>query len=268
MYNKLFTKILDSSIWLENQPTRIVWITFIACMDQDGIVALSSIGNVANRARVSNQEAEEALQCLESPDIHNPDQDHEGRRVERIPGIGWLVMNAGKYRDIVKAETARAQNRERVRRHRKKQNVMECNDDVMDTNESVTPSEAEAEADTKKKEARVNSKKQTQSDWLAVLKNESIYAHINFDQEIGKATVWIKNHPGRQLTKGFFINWINKIEAPLSVTTSTQVFDGCDICRNHPNRPLLTTRKPGMILDLERSLMMPCECRLKLNGST
>lgn len=147
MYNKLFTKILDSSIWLENQPTRIVWITFIAMMDMDGMVALSSVGNVANRARVSIEEADEAIHCLESPDTFNPDQDHEGRRIERIPGTGWIVLNSGKYRDIVKAETARAQNRERVKRHRMHAKDTECNGDVMVGNESVMPSESESNSD-------------------------------------------------------------------------------------------------------------------------
>ena len=121
MYNKLFEKILDSSIWLESSPTRIVWITFLAMMDQDGFVALSSDGNVANRARVSEKEAIKAIAALESPDQYNPDQEQEGRRIERIPGTGWLVLNASKYRDIIKAETARAQNRERVRKHRAKE---------------------------------------------------------------------------------------------------------------------------------------------------
>lgn len=139
MYNKLFTKILDSSIWLESTPTRIVWITFLAMMDQDGTVALSSIGNVSNRARVTEQEATEAINCLESPDHFNPDQDNEGRRIERIPGMGWFVLNAAKYRDIIKAETARAANRERVQRHRAK-----SNGGVMGGNETVMPSDAGA----------------------------------------------------------------------------------------------------------------------------
>lgn len=146
MYNKLFTKILDSSIWLENQPTRIVWITFIACMDQDGVVALSSVGNVANRARVSLEEAEAAIHCLESPDIYNPDQEQEGRRIERIPGVGWVVLNAQKYRDIIKAETARMQTRERTKAWRERHKNGDGDADVTVCDENVTPSEAETEA--------------------------------------------------------------------------------------------------------------------------
>ncbi len=151
MYNKLFTKILDSSVWLEATPTRIVWVTFIACMDQDSTVALSSIGNVAARARVTDEEAAEAVACLEAPDSRNPDQDQEGRRIERIPGVGWHVINGQKYRDIVTAETIRAQNRARARKHRESRNVTQYNGTVTHHHENVTPSEAEAEANTKAK---------------------------------------------------------------------------------------------------------------------
>jgi hypothetical protein len=119
VYNKLFTKILDSTIWLEADATRLVWITFIAIMDEDGFVALSSIGNVAARARVSTEDAQAAIATLESPDKADPDQEHEGRRVERVP-YGWMVLNAKKYRDIIKRETAREQTRIRVQRHREK----------------------------------------------------------------------------------------------------------------------------------------------------
>jgi hypothetical protein len=157
VYNKLFTKILDSSIWLEPTPTRIVWVTFIACMDQDGIVQLSSVGNVANRARVTEDEAGEAITCLESPDQRNPDQDHEGRRIERVPGVGWFVINHQKYRDIVTAEMVRAGNRERAKRHRESlKNVT-----VTERHEKVTPSVlvSIAVAEEKKKEQAPSAQK-------------------------------------------------------------------------------------------------------------
>ncbi len=146
MYNKLFTKILDSSIWLEPTPVRIVWVTFLAMMDQDGTVALSGIGNVANRARVTEEEATEAINVLESPDARNPGQDNDGRRIERIPGVGWMVLNSKKYRDIIKAETARMQTRERVRKHRGNA-VTKCNENVTPSvSEAVSISESKAHA--------------------------------------------------------------------------------------------------------------------------
>lgn len=138
MYNKLFTKILDSSIWLESMPTRIVWLTFIAVMDEHGFCQFAAVGNVANRARVSLIEAQEALRCLESPDKESGDPENEGRRIERVPG-GWMVLNAQKHRSMVTRAIIQEQTRERVKRHRAKKR---------DGNASVTPSEAIAEADT------------------------------------------------------------------------------------------------------------------------
>ena len=62
MYNKLFTRILDSSIWLEDSDTRIVWIMLLAVMDQDGFCRFASPANIARRARVSPAAAVAALQ--------------------------------------------------------------------------------------------------------------------------------------------------------------------------------------------------------------
>lgn len=152
MYNKLFTKILDSTIWLQPDATRLVWITFLAVMDEDGFVALSSVGNVASRARVSTEAAELAIKTLEEPDLTEPPQEHEGRRIERVP-YGWMVLNAGKYRDIIKRETAREQTRIRVARYREKH---QGNARVTQANEKLTPSVSvsvsvsEAEAEEKK----------------------------------------------------------------------------------------------------------------------
>jgi len=143
VYNKLFQKILDSSIWLEDAHVRLVWITFLAAMDKDGVVALSAPGNVAARARVSQEQAENALEVLEAPDQRSPGQEHEGRRIERIQGVGWLVFNARKYRDIQRAEDSREQVRRRVAKHRAI-NVTPRNA----CNENVTTSSVSADACT------------------------------------------------------------------------------------------------------------------------
>lgn len=144
MYNKLFTKILDSTIWLEPDATRLVWITFLAVMDEDGFVALSSVGNVASRARVSLEAAEASVKALEAPDVADPTQEHEGRRIERVP-YGWMVLNANKYRDIIRRETAREETRVRVAKFRAKAG----NAGVTHSNEKVTLSVSDAVAVSK-----------------------------------------------------------------------------------------------------------------------
>lgn len=119
MYNKLFTKILDSSIWLESTPTRIVWLTMIAVMDEVGFAQFASVGNVAHRARVTLEEANKALHTLESPDPASSDPANGGKRLQRLPG-GWLVLNAEKHRAIVSRVVVQEQTRARVRKFRQR----------------------------------------------------------------------------------------------------------------------------------------------------
>ena len=147
MYNKLFSKIITSSIWLEPDPTRIIWITLLATMDQDGIATYASIANLAHTARIELEAAKEAIAGLEGPDEDSGDKDNEGRRIERIPG-GWLVLNAEKYRRLVSREVVREQTRERVAKHRdrKKSGIVNVTG-VTKCNIRVTPSEADSDSD-------------------------------------------------------------------------------------------------------------------------
>ncbi|SEB98174.1 hypothetical protein SAMN05443244_2342 [Terriglobus roseus] len=161
MYNKIFSKILDSSVWFESNATRLVWITFLAAMDQDGMCELASPLVVAHRARVSVDEAEAALAILEAPDRYSSDTDHEGRRIERTAG-GWLILNAHKYREISTAANKREKTRARVRAYRVRRNAVAnsgsgnaaeavCNAESVTANDVVTTSEAEAETETEEK---------------------------------------------------------------------------------------------------------------------
>lgn len=149
MYNKIFTKILDSSIWMEPTPTRIVWLTMLAAMDEDGFVQFASIPNLAHRAILPIPETTEAVKTLESPDINSSDPDNEGRRIEKVPG-GWIVLNAKKYRELVTRVVVKEQTRLRVAAHREKKKS--CNANVTPRNESVTPSDTESKADSDTKE--------------------------------------------------------------------------------------------------------------------
>lgn len=119
MFTKLFYRILDSSIWLEPHATRIVWVTLLAAMDEDGYAHFSTVENLASRARVTLEECENALKCFLSPDTKSPHQEHEGRRVERVPG-GFMILNAPKYRALARREQSLQQNRLRVAKFREK----------------------------------------------------------------------------------------------------------------------------------------------------
>lgn len=120
VYNRLFTKILDSSIWLEPCTTRIVWVTLIAAMDEDGYAHFSAIENLACRARVSVKDTQKAIDCFIAPDVNSSNPENEGRRIERVPG-GFFILNAPEHRKLLNREISREQVRLRVARHREKQ---------------------------------------------------------------------------------------------------------------------------------------------------
>ena len=145
MYNKLFTSILDSSIWLEEPTTKVVWVTLIAAMDEDGFAHFSAVQNLANRAVLSLSETKAAVKILESPDANSADKEFDGRRIERVPG-GWMVLNARKYRYLATRAIAKEKVRRRVEKFRLKkrttpQNGNQCNADVTNPPRAdVTPS--------------------------------------------------------------------------------------------------------------------------------
>jgi len=116
MYTKLFSHITESTVWQEDDHTRIVWITMLAMSDREGYVR-ASIPGLAGRARVPLVSVESALEKLSSPDKYSQTQEHEGRRIERLEG-GWFILNYTKYRDMQRAEERREYMREYQRDRR------------------------------------------------------------------------------------------------------------------------------------------------------
>ena len=240
MYNKIFTKILDSSIWLEPNATRIVWITFLAAMDEEGFVQFASIRNVAHRANVSIEDAQSAVASLEGPDPDSGDPHEDGRRIEKVEG-GWTVLNADKHRKIATREHQKALNRERVKRHRSSK----CNAPVMEANETVTPSEAEANAEAedleagdpsgsgasssgseKKPQKKPKAKpkpKLTDEEWIAGLKADKAYQGIDVDREFAKMARWCGEKKA-QPTRLRFVRWLNRIDPPMEGPGKTKEF--------------------------------------------
>lgn len=101
-YAKLFSCIVTSSIWCEDNATLRVWIAMLATKNHDGIVE-GSIPGFASLARVTREEMRRAIEILSSPDPDSRTQDHDGRRIEVIPG-GWRVINHDKYRNLCQSQ--------------------------------------------------------------------------------------------------------------------------------------------------------------------
>ena len=66
-YTKLFQSILQSSLWVEDAETKVVWITMLALSDRHGEIQ-ASIPGLARTAGVSVDSCERIISKLASPD--------------------------------------------------------------------------------------------------------------------------------------------------------------------------------------------------------
>ena len=115
-FTKLFSSITESTIWVEDDGTRLVWITMLAMADRYGRV-YGSIPGLGSRARVSLAATEAAIEKFLGPDKYSRTEDFEGRRIEKIDG-GWRLLNYEKYRELRDDEVRKEQNRMAKRRSR------------------------------------------------------------------------------------------------------------------------------------------------------
>ena len=117
-YSKLFSSILDSTIWSESVTTKIMWVTMLAMTDSAGCV-FASVPGLAKRAGVTIGEGETALKCFMSPDPYSRTKDHEGRRIKEIDG-GWQLLNYDKYSQAKSREQRNEYQRLQMRARREK----------------------------------------------------------------------------------------------------------------------------------------------------
>lgn len=121
------------------------------------------------------------------------------------------IISRRRQRDLKYKEN----NRLYVARHREK-GECKTNVSIQSKSKSKNKIREEDKSDAEASENRAQKPSQISNDeWLATLKNEPLYSHVDIDREYRKATLWIEDHPNRRLTKTFFKNWINKIEPPL-----------------------------------------------------
>ena len=146
-YTKLFNSILASTVWMEPDHTRLVWITMLALADRYGFVP-ASVPGLASLARISKEKCEEALVTLSSPDPDSRSTAFDGRRIEKVEG-GWNLLNYETYRRKLSVEERREYNAMKQREHRErlKQSAMS-----LTSEQSVHIAEAEADTEAKVKQ--------------------------------------------------------------------------------------------------------------------
>lgn len=145
-YTKLFNTILASTIWREDDRTRIVWITMLAAADRDGVVE-ASVPGLADFARVPVEDCRRALEALSRPDPDSRSKEYSGRRIEPVEG-GWRLLNHAKYRAKMNSDDRREYLRKKQAEYRKRKQASTHVNNVSDKSTVLTHAEAEAKADT------------------------------------------------------------------------------------------------------------------------
>lgn len=121
-YVKVFQSILDSTVWQEALPTKVVWITMLAMKDRRGYVG-ASVPGLAKRAGVTLSECEAALAKFMAPDPYSRTKANDGRRIEEVAG-GWVILNHSLYRDKMSPEDRREYQRVKQAEYRKRRRDM------------------------------------------------------------------------------------------------------------------------------------------------
>jgi len=129
-YTKLFSDIVDSSIWEERPEVCKVWVTLLALCNADGYVR-GSDGWLAGKSKVPLAACQEALQKFQSPDSNSRTPDNDGRRIEQLSD-GWLILNYLSFRDRLSSNPKAVATRARVQKHRERYQALR-------NTKSVTP---------------------------------------------------------------------------------------------------------------------------------
>ena len=147
---KIYSSILDSSIWSEAYPTRLVWIALLAMADAGGVVK-AAISGIARRAAVTREECEAALATLMAPDPDDQSGVDDGIRLRKIEH-GWRITNYERYRNGRDPDKRREQNREAQARWRESHKTTVS--PSKPASAKAKPESAHAEADAEAEEEK------------------------------------------------------------------------------------------------------------------
>lgn len=211
MFAKVFGQIFDSSI-AEDYNCRRMFIDMLVLADSDGVVDMT-IEAISRRTNVPLAEVEKYITELQEPDPASRSKKEDGRRlilVDPQRGWGWQVVNYRHYRQIRDEEARRSYFRDVKRKQRKKgKNVQDKSVDNGGRCQIIASASASSSSEV------VRPKKE---DFIEQLKALPAYKGIDVDREVSKMEAWLltPKGKGRKLTKGFVVNWLNKIDVPIS----------------------------------------------------
>lgn len=120
----IFSKIVDSSLWDEDDHVVKVFLTMLAKKDSDHVVRASAY-MIGKWARKTEEEALDALKVLSNPDKRRLEpQPFEGKRIKKIPdGSGWLILNGQYYEDLMREVNRRVYKARKQREYRENEKL-------------------------------------------------------------------------------------------------------------------------------------------------
>lgn len=200
LYARVFVQILDSSI-AENFTLRHVFEDFFKlCDHKTGIVDMTRQA-ISRRLNIPLEQLNKHIKLLESPDPSSRDQEHEGRRIERLDehrDWGWKILNWEKYEEIkTKSDVAR-----RVSLHRKREQEPISIPASLNTPEFLKAWAEWNQHRVEKKKPQTNLSCQKQLKFLESIGIQRAIAAINFSIEKGWEGIYEQKENGAPSRNG------------------------------------------------------------------
>ena len=121
-YTPISSRIVDSSLWDEDDYVIKIFLTMAVKKDRDHVVRGSAY-NIAMWSKKKEEEVIRALEILSSPDSKRLEpQPFEGRRIEKVED-GWLILNGQYYQDMMGIINRRAYKARKQWEYRRKKRV-------------------------------------------------------------------------------------------------------------------------------------------------
>jgi hypothetical protein len=111
-----FQDIRQSSMWAYDAETFKIWMTLLTMVDPEGYVC-AAIPGIAIAAGIPVEKTREAMALFEAPDPDSRSQEHEGRRIQRVPR-GWLMLGFEEHKRRAREEAEKARKRRWARLNR------------------------------------------------------------------------------------------------------------------------------------------------------
>lgn len=121
----LWSGLVDSSIWEEDDHVFRVFMAMLSLKDSNHIVSMDGY-RLAKRIHMEVKDVEAALKVLSKPDKKRPDQPLGGIRIKKVDD-GWEIVNGEFYRKLVSDEMRRARNRRAQAAHRARKAAAKVN---------------------------------------------------------------------------------------------------------------------------------------------